>query len=75
MNYSILPPEINSARIYFGAGSEPMLATAAAWDRLATELRGLYLFSLGYLGFGGFVLAGPRARWRWRPRPHPMRCG
>ncbi|OOK78567.1 PPE family protein [Mycobacterium kansasii] len=32
MNFVILPPEINSARVYLGAGSGPMLAAAAAWD-------------------------------------------
>jgi PPE-repeat protein len=39
MNFSILPPEINSARIYLGVGSGPTLAAAAAWDCLAAELR------------------------------------
>jgi PPE-repeat protein len=39
MDYGALPPEINSARMYTGAGAEPMLAAAAAWDRLAAELR------------------------------------
>ncbi|WP_343602435.1 PPE family protein [Mycobacterium sp.] len=39
MDYATLPPEINSARMYTGAGSAPMLAAAAAWDRLAAELR------------------------------------
>jgi PPE-repeat protein len=39
MDYGTLPPEINSARMYSGAGPEPMLAAAAAWDRLAAELR------------------------------------
>nr|WP_325506369.1 PPE family protein [Mycobacterium sp.] len=38
MNYSVLPPEINSALIFSGAGSGPMLAAAAAWDALASEL-------------------------------------
>ena len=33
-----LPPEINSARMYSGPGSPPMLAAAAAWDGLAAEL-------------------------------------
>ncbi|WP_343571988.1 PPE family protein [Mycobacterium sp.] len=39
MDYGALPPEINSARMYTGAGSETMLAAAAAWDNLAAELR------------------------------------
>jgi PPE-repeat protein len=38
MDYGALPPEINSARIYSGPGSTPMLAAAAAWDGLAAEL-------------------------------------
>jgi PPE-repeat protein len=38
MNFSVLPPEVNSARMYAGAGSGPMLAAAAAWEGLASEL-------------------------------------
>jgi PPE-repeat protein len=38
MDFGALPPEINSARMYFGPGSAPMLAAAAAWDALAAEL-------------------------------------
>ncbi|WP_263988612.1 PPE family protein, partial [Mycobacterium conspicuum] len=32
MNFSVLPPEINSLRMFSGAGSGPTLAAAAAWD-------------------------------------------
>lgn len=39
MDFAALPPEINSGRMYAGAGSGPMLAAAAAWDTLAAELR------------------------------------
>lgn len=38
IDYGALPPEINSARMYAGAGSGPMLAAAGAWDVLAEEL-------------------------------------
>ena len=38
MNFSVLPPEITSALIFAGAGTEPMLAAAAAWEGLADEL-------------------------------------
>ena len=38
MDFALLPPEINSGRMYGGPGSGPMLAAAAAWDGLATEL-------------------------------------
>ncbi|AMC75166.1 PPE family protein PPE62 [Mycobacterium tuberculosis] len=38
MNYAVLPPELNSLRMFTGAGSAPMLAAAVAWDGLAAEL-------------------------------------
>jgi PPE-repeat protein len=38
MDFAFLPPEVNSARMYEGPGSGPMLAAAVAWDGLATEL-------------------------------------
>ncbi|WP_197516953.1 PPE family protein, partial [Mycobacterium sp. E2699] len=38
MSFLVLPPEINSSRMFSGAGSAPMLAAAAAWDGLADEL-------------------------------------
>jgi PPE-repeat protein len=39
LDFGALPPEINSGRMYVGAGSGPMLAAATAWDELATELQ------------------------------------
>lgn len=38
MDFATLPPEINSARMYAGPGSGPMLAAAAAWESRASEL-------------------------------------
>ncbi|BCO84050.1 PPE family protein [Mycobacterium paraintracellulare] len=38
MEFGALPPEINSGRIYSGPGPAPLLAAAAAWDGLASEL-------------------------------------
>ena len=38
LDFAQLPPEINSALIYSGPGSAPMLGAAAAWDGLAAEL-------------------------------------
>ena len=35
-----LPPEINSARMFAGAGPGPLLAAASAWDALAADLAG-----------------------------------
>jgi PPE-repeat protein len=40
LDFAQLPPEINSALMYSGPGSAPMLTAAAAWDGLAAELQG-----------------------------------
>ncbi|MDI3314991.1 MAG: PPE family protein [Mycobacterium sp.] len=37
-DFALLPPEINSARMYAGAGAAPMMAAASAWNSLAAEL-------------------------------------
>lgn len=37
-DFAALPPEINSARMYSGAGAEPLLSAATAWSTLAAEL-------------------------------------
>ena len=39
MDFTMLPPEVNSGRMYAGPGSGPMLAAASAWDGLAAELQ------------------------------------
>jgi PPE-repeat protein len=38
MDFAALSPEINSGRMYSGAGSGPILTAAAAWYGLADEL-------------------------------------
>jgi PPE-repeat protein len=38
MDFWALPPEINSARMYVGPGSGPLLTAATAWDELAATL-------------------------------------
>ncbi len=38
-DFGAFPPEVNSAKMYAGPGSAPMLAAATAWDGLASELR------------------------------------
>jgi PPE-repeat protein len=38
VDYAALPPEVNSGRMYAGAGVGPLVAASAAWDALAAEL-------------------------------------
>lgn len=38
MDFGALPPEINSARMYAGAGPSSLLSSATAWQELAAEL-------------------------------------
>lgn len=38
MDFGALPPEINSGRMYLGPGPASLLAAAAGWESLATEL-------------------------------------
>jgi PPE-repeat protein len=38
MSFSLIPPEINSALMYAGAGSSPLIEAATAWDGLAADL-------------------------------------
>lgn len=45
MDFGALPPEVNSGRMYVGAGSGPLLAAAAAWDALGSEL---YSYAAAY---------------------------
>ncbi|HEY2500922.1 MAG TPA: PPE domain-containing protein [Mycobacterium sp.] len=56
MDFAALPPEINSGRMYAGAGSGPMLAAAAAWDTLAAELHSA---ASSYQSVMSGLIAGP----------------
>ncbi len=38
MDFATLPPEVNSGLMYAGPGSGPIMAAAASWDSLATEV-------------------------------------
>ncbi|SON63791.1 putative PPE family protein PPE29 [Mycobacterium simulans] len=51
MDFGLLPPEVNSGRMYAGPGSGSMLAAATAWDGLAAVLNSA---AVGY----GSVIAG-----------------
>ncbi|CQD12504.1 PPE family protein [Mycobacterium europaeum] len=57
MDFGMLPPEINSTRMYTGPGSGPMLAAAAAWDDLAAQLNATAASQSS-------VVSGLTAEWR-----------
>ncbi|MGH3637061.1 MAG: PPE family protein, partial [Mycobacterium sp.] len=56
MDFGILPPEVNSARMYTGAGSGPLLAAAVGWDGLAAEL---YSAAASFGSIVGGLSGGP----------------
>ncbi|WP_421843394.1 PPE family protein [Mycobacterium sp.] len=45
IDFGALPPEVNSARMYCGPGSGPMMAAAAAWRAVAAQLE---FYASGY---------------------------
>ncbi len=60
VDFGALPPEINTARMYFGPGAGSLLTAAATWQRLADHLRDAatkYLICAGLLD----GLRGPAA--------------
>ncbi|ORC14457.1 PPE family protein, partial [Mycobacterium kansasii] len=58
--FAWLPPEINSARIFAGAGAGPLFAAASAWEGLAAELAGAASsFDAVIAGLTGGPWAGP----------------
>lgn len=56
MDFMTLPPEVNSTRMYAGPGAGPMLAAAAAWEAMATEL---YSTANSYQSVISGLAAGP----------------
>lgn len=56
MDFALLPPEINSALMYAGPGSGPMLGAAAAWDELSAEM---YATASSYQSVITSLTAGP----------------
>ena len=72
MDFAFLPPEINSGRMYTGAGAGPMLAAAAAWDELAAELSST---AASYASTVSSLTGGPwqgpsSSPWRLPPPPY-----
>jgi PPE-repeat protein len=76
MSFMVLPPEINSLRMFSGAGSAPMLQAAAAWDGLASEL-GSAASSFGSVTSQRVVPKWSPASWRQNRRMtvHPNSGG
>lgn len=61
-NFAVLPPEVNSLRMFIGAGSAPMLEAATAWAGLADELAtAAESFSAVTSGLAGQAWQGPAA--------------
>jgi PPE-repeat protein len=56
-DFGVLPPEINTGRMYAGVGSGPMLAAASAWDELEAEL------SSAAAGYGSVISELTSAPW------------
>ncbi|RUP05831.1 MAG: PPE domain-containing protein [Mycobacterium sp.] len=60
LDFAWLPPEINSLRIYAGAGSSPLHVAAAAWESLAADLSAsASSFNAVIAGLTGGPWAGP----------------
>lgn len=57
VDYGILPPEVNSGRMYSGPGPAPLLAAAGAWDALAGEL------GVASSGYGSIITALTSLEW------------
>lgn len=62
MDFSLLPPEINSGLMYAGAGSGPLLTAANAWDALATELRSTAADAAAVVAGLSTAWAGPSSK-------------
>ncbi len=56
MDFAMFPPEVNSGRMYIGAGSESMVAAAEAWEGLASEL---HTTAIAYQSVISGLTAGP----------------
>jgi PPE-repeat protein len=56
VDFALLPPEVNSGRMYIGPGSDSMVAAAEAWEGLASEL---YTTANSYQSVIAGLTAGP----------------
>lgn len=59
-NFVFLPPEINSALLFAGPGSGPLLSAATAWNGLAAELTtAAAAYESAIAGYSGEAWIGP----------------
>ncbi|WP_085220613.1 PPE family protein [Mycobacterium florentinum] len=60
MDFGLLPPEVNSALMYAGPGSGPLLTAAAGWDALAAQLESTASgYAAELAGLTGQAWSGP----------------
>lgn len=57
IDFGLLPPEVNSGRMYAGPGAAPMLSAATAWGELAAEL------GAAASGYGSVITEVSASRW------------
>jgi len=73
MHFAVLPPEVNSGRMYAGPRVGPMLTAASAWEELANELHSSAEdFESVISGPTSDPWQGPPLRRRPRPAPRSM---
>jgi PPE-repeat protein len=56
VDFALLPPEVNSGRMYLGPGSDSLASAAEAWEALASEL---YATASSYQSAIASLTAGP----------------
>ena len=72
IDFAMFPPEFNSARMYAGPGSGPMLAAATAWNSLSADLESTASSDQSVISGLTDGRGWARRRCRWRPRPPPI---
>jgi PPE-repeat protein len=68
-DFAALPPEINSALMYAGAGAGPLMAAATTWSNLGAEL------STTATSWDSIIGTLTGSQWTGVPRPSPTSPG
>lgn len=71
MDFYLLPPEINSARIVAGPGAAPMFAASLAWRGLLSSCGLRRLLIVRRSGLSLTLRGRGLQRLRWLPRRRP----